>query len=182
MSTQGEDWRETKARADVVHPAIAAVLSQVFGVPAAEFEQATEHEDMCENTDIVHRKLGLAISCRVREWEATRWAIHTVPAWFGQCTIRSRRPVLDTELAKMRSGMGTHSIYAFANKDNCTLHTWVVLDLADVRRLWRQEWALETKCNPDGSSDFVVLELSRLPASCIVATSDNHPLRLALSA
>lgn len=160
-------WESDKSWSDDYLPTIKAILGQCL------IGEAAREEDQERNTDlIVLRMSAVRIACRLRRLEyATKYG--------DQFTIRYSRPSgMKSEFAKIVEGWGDYVFYGFAAATAPEISRWFVGDLnvlrlAIARYMYSHNGRLPGTVVPnrDDSSEFLAIDLGKLPPVFFVAKS-----------
>lgn len=157
---------QTKHWSDRFLPELRAIAGQIL------FTEATLTEDQHHNTDLILNTTQVPrISLRVRKWQY-------YAKYGGEFTVRLSRPGgVETELAKIMQGWGTHSIYAFADPTETHLAAYTAIDL-NVFRQWVSDHQQRfgsipgsVTYNKDGSAGFACFRYDQAPPSLVIASS-----------
>lgn len=159
------NWQDDKAKTDRLLPSVKRILGQHL-ISTAPFE-----EDAKRNTDLIVLSLNsIRIGVRIRSFDY--WLN---PQYRDEFTIRCSRPTgTTTELDKIIEGWGDYFFYGFANQNYTDLLGYMLGDL-NIFRSWRIQELNRThtepgsvKPNHDGSSEFRIYKIERLPKEFII--------------
>lgn len=149
--------------ADRFIPHVQVILSSLLS-PAAPLTQDRE-----EATDfLVFQTTSAKVACRIRRYPKT---LRLFEIMRNEVTLRAVRPGRETELDKVLQGHADFLFYAISDPAEEDFASWTLCNLSVFRDLVRRTERIpgQLRWNRDGSSAFVVIPLSSMPAEFVVA-------------
>lgn len=158
------DYITDKAWEETYVPQVVAIFQTLLHY-LTDISVADKVKDRKYATDFEVKMQGRPISVRLRRAKYD----------FRDFTIRSRRDNgFETELSKLKRGLGSVFFYGWTTKDHKILE-WVLIDLCKVRasglldRKWDETPNKDANGNPDGTY-FIAIPIRDLyAAGCLIA-------------